>query len=150
MTILETFSANQAKVTVYFKDLDVINVNEGATISSEENFKQEKIELKAEEAGIIDLKIKTNFLDIKIVTGGIIKLNGYSKNQNVKVNTGGVYKADELETEYTDISASTGASATVYASKLVDANASLGATVTIKGEPEEIKRKESLGGYIRE
>lgn len=151
MTVLETFSAHQAKVTVYFKeDLDIIDVNEGAVINSKETFKQDKIVIKAQEAGMVDLKVKTTDLDVKIVTGGIITLNGTSKNQNVKVNTGGIYKAENLETDYTNISASTGASATVYATKLVDANANLGATITIKGEPEEIKRKESIGGYIRE
>jgi len=151
MTVLETFSADQARVTVYFSnDIDIIDVNEGSFVSSEEIFKQEKIELKSQEAGQIDLRIETNYLDIKVVSGGKISLKGTAKNQNIKANTGGFYKAKELKTEYTNVIASTGATATINASKLVDANANLGATITIKGEPEEIKRKESLGGYIRE
>ncbi len=150
MTVLKTFSADEARVTVYFNNnIDIIDVNEGSLVSSNEIFKQEKIELKSQEAGKIDLELKTNHLDAKVVSGGVITLKGFAKNQNVKVNTGGLYKAQELETEYTNIVASTGSVATISASKLVDANANLGATITIIGEPIEIKKKESLGGYIR-
>ncbi|NOQ92259.1 MAG: DUF2807 domain-containing protein [Flavobacteriaceae bacterium] len=150
MTVLETFSADEARVTVYFNNnIDIIDVNEGSFVSSNEIFKQEKIELKSQEAGKIDIELKTNYLDVKVVSGGEIILKGFTKNQNVKANTGGFYKAKALETEYTNVTASTGATATVYASKLVDANANLGATITVKGEPTEIKKKESLGGYIR-
>lgn len=151
MKVLQTFSADDAKVTVYFNnDIDIIDVNEGSFVRSNETFEQDKIELRSQEAGQINLKINTNHLDVKVVSGGIITLSGSAKNQNIKVNTGGFYKAKELITEYTNVSASSGATATVNASKLVDANATLGATITIKGEPEEIKKKESLGGYIRE
>ena len=151
MTVLETFSADDAKVTIYFsKKIDIIDVNEGSVVSSEETFEQEKIELRSQEAGSITLKVKTDQIDIKVISGGEIETEGYSKNQNVKVNTGGIYKGKQLETEYTNVTSSTGSSATVNALKLVDANANLGGTITIKGDPEEIKKKESLGGYIRE
>jgi len=150
MTVLKTFSADEARVTVYFNNnIDIIDVNEGSFVSSDEIFKQEKIELKSQEAGKIELELKTNYLDVKVVSGGEIILKGFTKNQNVKANTGGFYKAKALETEYTNVTASTGATATVYASKEVDANANLGATITVKGEPAEIKKKETLGGYIR-
>jgi hypothetical protein len=32
----------------------------------------------------------------------------------------------------------------------VDAKASTGGTISISGEPEEVKKSESLGGYIRQ
>jgi len=151
MTVLETFSADQARVYIYFNNnIDIIDANEGSLVESDETFEQEKMELRSQEAAQINLKLKTTQLDVKVVTGGQITVEGYSKNQNVKVNSGGLYKGKRLETDYTNVTASTGATATIHASKLVDANANLGATITIKGGPEEIKKKESLGGYIRE
>jgi len=150
MTVMESFSANQAKVFVYYaKDIDIIDVNEGSLVSAEEPIKQEKLVLKAQEAGTIDLSVETTYLEIKSISGGEIILNGFTKNQNVKVNTGGFYKGKNLETEYTNVSASTGGTAVIKASKLVDANANLGAMITVKGDPEEIKKKESLGGYVK-
>ena len=52
-------------------------------------------------------------------------------------------------TEYTNVSASTGSNCVVNATKMIDANAKIGATITVKGDPKEIKKAESLGGYVR-
>ena len=150
MTVLETFSADKVLVNLYFSnEIDILNVNEGSIISSEEVFEQNKMELKAEEGGEINLELNTFYLDVKTVTGGIITLKGFSKNQNIKAYTGGIYEGKKLKTEYTNVTASTGGIATVNASNLVDAKSNLGAAITIKGEPLEIKKKESLGGYVR-
>jgi len=150
MKTMESFSADKVKVTIYFKnDINLIDANEGAVIRSDETFSQDKMKLKAQEAGNISLNIKTNDVDVKSVTGGKIKLSGFSKNQKASVNTGGSYKGGDLETESTVVKCSTGSDAVVYASKSIDANANLGGTITVKGDPEEVKKKESLGGYIK-
>jgi Putative auto-transporter adhesin, head GIN domain len=151
MKAIETFYADEVKVSIYFKDnIDLIDANEGSTVKSDATFKQKKIELKAQEAGRIKIKINTDHVDVKSVTGGKIELEGYAKNQNVLVNTGGVYKGGDLETENTTVKASTGGNAIVHASILVDANANLGGTITVKGDPQDLKKEESLGGYIRD
>jgi hypothetical protein len=61
-----------------------------------------------------------------------------------------MYKGEGLETEYTNVSANTGGIAKVTASKLVDAKANTGGVVNIVGEPEEVKKSESLGGYVKQ
>jgi hypothetical protein len=119
-------------------------------VKSEETFTQEKIELRTQEAGKIELKLRTEQLIVKSVTGGLIELDGYSKNSDISVNTGGSYKGENLETETTKVKSSTGSTAVVYASKSVDANANLGASITIIGNPEEINKKETLGGYVKD
>lgn len=151
MSITHTFSANDVMVYLYYKDeIKLIDANEGSHIFSDEVFKQEKIIVKAQEAGRIKLTLDTDYLEITSVTGGEVKLKGSSKNQDVKVNTGGIYKGEKLETENTDVSANTGGLADVTATKLMDASASTGGIVSINGEAEEIKKSESLGGYVRQ
>jgi len=151
MSIAHTFSADDVMVYLYFKDnIDVIDANEGSHIFSDEVIKQEKITAKAQEAGRIKFEIDTEQLDVTVVSGGQVNLKGSSKKQNVKSNTGGIYKGERLETEYTKVSSYTGGSANVKASVLVDAKASTGGTISISGEPEEVKESESLGGYIRQ
>lgn len=149
MSIIETFSAEQANVTVYYKNLDILDANEGSKITSEKVFEQNKLTAKSQEGGIIEVEIKTEFLDVKAITGGIVKLKGTSTNQNVIVNSGGNYYGDHLVTEYSNVSASTGSNCTVNATKMIDANAKIGAIITVKGDPKEVKKAESLGGYVR-
>ncbi len=151
MSITHTFSADDVMVYLYYKDeIKLIDANEGSHIFSDEVFKQEMITVKAQEAGRIKLELDTDQLEVTSVTGGEVKLKGTSKKQNVKVNTGGMYKGERLETETTNVSANTGGLADVTASKLIDASASTGGIVSIKGEAEEIKKSESLGGYVRQ
>jgi len=151
MSITHTFSADDVMVYLYFKDdINLIDANEGSHIFSDEVFKQEKITCKAQEAGRIKLELDTDQLDVSVVTGGEIKLEGASKNQNVKANTGGIYKGERLDTEYTNVTSNTGGMAKVTASKLVDASANTGGIVNIEGDPEEVKKSESLGGYVRQ
>lgn len=151
MSITHTFSADDVMVYLYYKDdIDVIDANEGSYIFSDEVIKQEKLTAKTQEAARIKLEIDTEQLDVTVYTGGQVNLKGTSTNQNVKSNTGGIYKGGSLDTEYTKVSSYTGGTADVKASKLVDAKASTGGTISISGEPEEVKKSESLGGYIRQ
>jgi len=150
LTLRETFSAQEVTVHLYYaEDLDDIVANEGSIIWSEGVIKQEKVSLKAVEAGTIKLEVKVNYLDVKSYTGGKVHLEGKATNQNVWVHTGGIYEGFDVKSEYIKISGSTGGSAKIYATKLVDAHVNLGASINIKGEPKEVKKRESLGGYVR-
>ena len=150
LAVMETFSADEVQIIVYFSnDLDHLSANEGSVIFSNEKIEVEKTYFKATEAAQINLEIESSFLEVKALTGGIIELEGSSKNQNILANTGGFYKGSRLKTEYTEVNTYTGGDATIYATDLVDANASVGGIIKIKGDPKKVNKKESLGGYIR-
>ncbi len=147
---LETFSANDVKVSIYFsEDIDIIDANEASIITSKRIIKQDKLVLKVQEGGKIKLEIGTTNVEVKAVSGGKVTLEGYSENQKVHANTGGKYEGENLKTENTDVSVSSGSNAVINASKKVDAKATLGGTITITGDPAEVIKKESLGGYVR-
>ncbi len=150
LTVLETFSADEVNITVYFNDqLELISANEGSKIYSNDKLIFEKINLKATEAAEIDLNIESSFIEVKAYTGGIVQLKGSVKNQNIVANTGGFYKGADLKSDDTMVRVYTGGDATVYAKNSVDANASVGGIIKIKGDPDKVSKKESLGGYIR-
>lgn len=150
LSLTYTFSADEVMIYVYYKDkLDLIDANEGSEIYSDEVFKQERIEVRAQEAGMIKLELDTDNLEVVSSTGGNVKLEGRTKNQKVSANTGGMYKGSGLQSEYTDVSAATGGIADVHVSGTLDASANTGGIVNVSGDPSEVKKKESLGGYVR-
>jgi len=149
MAIIQTFSASDVNVTVYYKNLDILDANEGAILNSKETFKQDRLTVKSQEGGLIDISVKTKHIDIKCISGGVVKLKGTSDSQNVIANSGGIYNGDNLLTESTQISASTGANCTINVTKSVVADSKIGAVITVLGKPAEIVKEESLGGYIR-
>src|SRR6056300_1220788 len=61
MNLKEIFDGNETQVKLYYSKVDVIDVNEGATVTSEDKIKQFEIDLKAQEGGKIDVKIDVTY-----------------------------------------------------------------------------------------
>lgn len=149
MKLEEAFDGNKTKVSLYYTVIDVIDVNEGARVFSEEEIKQFEIDLKSQEGGIIDIPVDVNYLNIKAVTGGNVKATGVAKSQKVSLLTGGVYKGEFLKTEKTEVSINAAGEAFVNASKLVDVKVRAGGDVYIYGDPETVNESTVLGGRIK-
>ena len=150
LKVPDSFSNKDIIITIYVRDdIDIIDANEGSIISSNDTIKQEKIELKSQEAGKIILNVETNQLVIKVISAGKVILEGSTEDQTIVSNTGGFYDGENISATNTYIKASSGGLGTVNGIKLVDANAKLGSTITVLGKPEELKIKESFGGYVR-
>jgi len=149
MNIEESFKGDKTYVTLYYNSIDVIDVNEGAYVYSDDLFKQFDLKLRAQEGGRINLKLDTSFLDVKSVTGGIIETTGSAKKQDISLNTGGIYKGKEVNTEETEVSIVAAGEAYVNASKLVDIKIRAGGDVYIYGNPETVNESRALGGRVK-
>jgi hypothetical protein len=131
------------------RNLDVIDVNEGAGVFSDDTFSQLKITLKAQEGAFIQLPLDVKYLTAKIVTGSNIQVTGKAKSQDVRVGQGGVYDAYTLETEQTKIVVATGGDAEINVNDVLDASVRLGGNVYYKGNPDVKKSRKFLGGVIK-
>ncbi|WP_242083586.1 head GIN domain-containing protein [Aestuariivivens sediminis] len=149
MSLEEIFDGAKTKVVLYYSGVDVIDVNEGATVHSKDIINQFEVDLKAQEGGSIQIPIDVKYANIKAVTGGIIKTNGSAVNQKIALFTGGVYKGSELKTEKTDVSINAAGEAYVNASKLVDIKIRAGGDVYVYGDPETINESKVLGGRVK-
>jgi len=99
MKLEESFDGKNTTVTLYYTNIDVLDANEGAIITSKNKIKQFEIELKAQEGARINVNLKVKVASIKSVTGGVIETVGKALKQDILINTGGVYKGKELKTE---------------------------------------------------
>lgn len=149
MELDEKFDGNKTNVMLYYKDIDVIDVNEGAYVSGEDTFTKYNMELRAQEGGFINVFLEVTEVDIKAVTGGEIETNGKATRQNVSINTGGIYKGQNLLTESTYVSVRATGNAYVNASQLVDAKIRIGGDIFIYGKPKQIKESKVFGGQIK-
>ena len=149
MNIGKIFDGTKSKVTLYYKNLDVIDANEGGKINAKETIKQYEIDLRAQEGGSIIVPIDVTYCNIKAVTGGIIETTGTSKSQKVSLLTGGIYNGETLQTEKTDVSINAAGEAHVKASKIVDAKIRAGGDVYVYGNPETINENTAFGGRVK-
>jgi hypothetical protein len=150
MALTKTMSGDAIKVTLYFKKIQIIDANEGSTISCEDTFKQTSLDLGTQEGAQINVVLDVDRATIKAYSGGIINLKGKALTQLVSINSGGILQAREFITSQTTVNISAGGSAEVNASTLVDAKVKAGGTVTIYGKPKQIKEETFMGGSILE
>jgi len=148
MELEERFDGNETTVSVYAKNITIIDANEGSEIYSEVAITVPSLELKAQEGGKIKVEVATNNLDIKSVSGSVIEVLGTTNKQDISINSGGVYDAENLISEETSVTVTAGGSATIYAKEKVEAKVTAGGTVTIHGNPKDVKKKKFAGGKI--
>lgn len=149
MEIDDILEGNQTYVTLYHtEDLGLIDVNEGAEISSEESQNSKFLTLRAQEGGKLNLEVNSRNLDSKSVTGGKIEISGTTTNQDVMVRTGGEYHAKNLNSNQADVTIFAGGKAFITASEFVEAQVTAGGNIEVFGNPEKIEKDDTLGGTI--
>ncbi|RSK41552.1 head GIN domain-containing protein [Mangrovimonas spongiae] len=148
MDLSETFNGHNTYVKVYFTNLEIIDANEGAFISSEDVFKQIDLTLKTQEGAQIKLQTNVTILDIKAITGGEIKTFGTAKKQLIDLSTGGIYNGKELESQDTEVTIKAGGEARVKAQENLDIKIRAGGEVIVYGKPKNVNESKALGGSI--
>ena len=150
MPFPKLLSGNDLDITVYYKRLELIDVNEGASVSSKDVIKATVFKVSAQEGGVINVDLNVDKLKVSSVSGGSITLTGKAENQVASLGAGGYLLASKLETSQTTVSVSAGGKADVNASTLVDAKVSAGGSIYIYGKPKQINQKTVFGGKIEE
>ncbi|MCV6631135.1 MAG: DUF2807 domain-containing protein [Flavobacteriaceae bacterium] len=152
MRFKKSFSGYNTFIQLHYKyPLEVIDVNENAKIYSEFPIRSNvNLELKAQEAGVLELEVDTQRLLVKSVSGGLVTTKGVSKTQEINTNTGGFYKGQACISEQAKVYCNTGAFAYVYASEYMSVKAKAGGTIYVYGNPKSLKKRTILGGRIIE
>ena len=149
MQIGKIFSGYKTFVDLYYTDkIIIIDVNEDARISSEDNIKQDVLELKAQEGGEVQIKAEVDQMLIKAVTGGTVITSGSSNLQDVAINTGGVYEGKDFKTKFSTVNVNAGSRAEINAFDYVKATVKAGGEVLVYGDPAKMDEKTVFGGKI--
>lgn len=148
MKIDRSFNGRMTFVAVHYKNLDIIDANEGSIIIGNELIEQDNIELRAQEGATIQVGLVTKNVNIRAVTGGIIVTRGKSQFQEVVLNTGGIYEGREFETKDTNVTIRAAGEAEIKASGIVNVKIRAGGDVIIYGDPETVNENKIFGGRI--
>ena len=149
LNLEESFDGNKTDVKLFYSAVDIIDVNEGANISSEENIEQFELELKAQEGGLIKLKINTKHTTVKAISGGVIEIAGTTNHQKISIGAGGIFKGEDFKSESTDVSIKAGGEAHVNTIEVLDIKIRAGGDVYIYGDPKKVNESKALGGRIK-
>ena len=148
MKLKKMLNGAQTNVKVYYTELDIIDANQGAVITSNDLIKQYELILKAQEGAYISVNAETKRTEIKSVTGSTIITSGTTSKQDIKIATGGVYKGSSFSAENTELSIKTGGKANVRTSNILEVKIFSGGDVYIYGTPKQLKQRKIFGGRI--
>lgn len=149
MNFSKSFQGGDIKVKLYYKALEEIIAEEGATVQSNETVKATSLAVTSKTGASIDLKIDAEKAIVRASTGGTMSLSGKVITQDVLSNAGATVSNQKLTSEQTEVTVNAGGIAKVNASKLVDAKTRAGGEIIIYGNPQEITEKVVMGGSIK-
>lgn len=134
----------------YTEVLTLLDANENGRIHSSETITGTLLELKAQEAALIVLRLDVENVTVKSSAGSEIKLSGTALTQEVYVNTGAKAYNKELSTSETTVTVLAGGQAEVHGTEKVIARVKAGSSVTIYGSPKIVDKDNNFGGKIHE
>ena len=150
MPLTKLLKGESISATVYYKNIDAVEANEGSRIASEATFNAINFDIIAKEGSEIKLKLDVERVSIKASDGSKIDVEGNATNQEILVNTGGMYEAEKLRSKLVSITVNAGGEAAIFATDFVDAKVRAGGDIVIFGKPKQINQKVIAGGTITE
>lgn len=150
MPITKLLKGDDISATIYFKELDAIEANEGSRIACESTIESNTFDIIAKEGSEIKVKVNVEKLTARITNGSTLTIAGNADNQDLIVNSGANFEGENLKTLQTTITVNAGGEANINASRLVDAKVRAGGNITIYGKPKQINQKTIAGGTIKE
>lgn len=150
MPLTKMLSGDNISVTVYFKNINAVEANEGSRIACGDKITSTIFEVIAKEGSEVKLILDVDKLNVKVKNGSTVDLQGNALTQDAFVNSGGRYLAPGLITNQTSISVTAGGETHIFATDIIDAKVRAGGNITIHGNPKQINKDVLVGGTICE
>jgi hypothetical protein len=144
----EPFTKKKVMVTVNYKNINSITVNNGSEVSTGNLFKTDTLRVDLKSGGVLYLDADIGCLIAKIAEGGLLSAEGYATSQDVTVASLSTLSAFELESDKIKIKAVTGGKAKINVEEELEAEASSNGYITYKGNPAKLKQTANSGGSI--
>lgn len=142
------WSARSKKVHVSIENILELRVNSGAEISTENTINADDLKVSAASGGELNLHLNVNNLECESSSGADVNLDGKSRNLDVSSSSGSDIDAYGLDVENCKARASSGSNIKVHVAKKFDGEASSGADIRFKGNPEVVNTNDSSAGNV--
>jgi hypothetical protein len=144
----EPFTKKKVMVTVNYKNINSITVNNGSEVSTGNLFKTDTLRADLKSGGVLYLDADLGCLIAKVAEGGLLSAEGYATAQDVTVASLATLSAFDLESDIIKIKVITGGKAKINVAEELDAEASSNGFISYKGNPAKLKQTANSGGSI--
>ncbi len=146
--VREIFGKGKVYVTVYYKNLKALDVQNGAEVSTETLFKSDSLTVVLKSGGTLYLDADVNYLNSYVVEGSLLSAEGYAVTHDIVVATSATVSAFDLESEMVKVKASSGGKAKINVEKQLTAETASGGYIAYRGNPAIKNLNSNRGGEI--
>ncbi len=144
-------ATGHTQLVITYQKLEDIILGGSAKLANRGVFNSEKLKLRVNGAGVIDLSLQARELDLKLSGAGSVNLKGKVDKQKLELSGAGNLAAFELESKECEIDLSGVGGAQIFVTDNLQAEVSGVGSIRFKGDPRNISREVSgLGNIERE
>ena len=134
---------------VSFKTISGITSTSGSNVYSTNTIAVDNLELNSTSGSNMTLEVNATVLKSKSTSGSNIRLSGTTSQIIAEATSGSNVKAGDLNSESSEVKATSGANITVNTSKKLVAKATSGGDIKYYGNPETVEKSDNVSGSIR-
>jgi hypothetical protein len=146
--VREIFGKGKIYVTLYYKTLKALDIQNGAEVSTESLFKSDSLAVVLKSGGTLYLDADVNYLNSYVIEGSLLSAEGYAITHDIVVATSATVSAFDLESEVVNIKASSGGKAKINVEKQLNAETASGGYIAYRGNPANKNLNSNRGGEI--
>ncbi|HKX86128.1 MAG TPA: head GIN domain-containing protein [Flavobacterium sp.] len=149
MPLGKMLKGDDVVATVYCKQLDAVEANEGSFIRGDKTFKSNLFDIIAKEGGAVRITVDASKITVKTSSGAVVNLSGTTQNIDVVATAGGILEGQNCKTQQATVTVNAGGNIAISAYDVVEAKARAGGIITIYGKPTQVNQKTIMGGTIQ-
>lgn len=142
-------SERRAKVYVQAVELNAVKVSSGADVIGESVIRSKSLEVESSSGADVKLEVAAGKLVLSASSGADMVISGEADEAEATASSGSDISAGDLRVRSAYLRASSGSDIKMTVTREVDAAASSGGDITVKGNPKIRKESESSGGDVR-
>lgn len=123
----------QAKVTVYYTELDEISARSGCSLKSDNTIVADDMEINVSSGSSAKLDVDANSIEVEVSSGSTLKLKGEANKGSFEARSGSTLNAYYFETEKADVEARSGSSLSIHVDDSIKGEASSGSSIKYTG-----------------
>jgi len=135
-------------ITISTQDIENITLVGSSTLTAENIFKTDVINITAQHSTSLDLPIEANIINVNSSNGAEIKLSGKGAIVNATVRNSGNINASNLEANVVNADVSDGSKLVTSVKEKLVVDISNSGEILYKGDPEVVIKNQSDGGRI--
>lgn len=142
-------SKNKIKVIIEYEHVEELRITGAAMLQNEGYIEEKELDLRMDGAGMVDVKLRTEFLKVMLSGAGIVKLSGETDRQELNLSGAGSLKAFDLDSKSCKVVVSGLGGAEIYVTEDLDASIEGVGGIEYEGRPLNVRTEINGLGKIK-